>query len=356
MLNQLKVIDCSTVLAGPSAGTFFAELGAQVVKIEHPLVPDVTRSWKLSSEDKNSHISAYFASANYKKTFQQLNLSDTQDKARFISLIEDADVLLLNFKKGDDIKFGIQDDYLRQINPKLIIGKISGFGSESDRVAYDLILQAETGFMSMNGDQQSPPTKMPVALIDVLAAHQLKEGILVALYDRTFTQKGSVVEVSLYDAAIASLANQASNYLMENHVPQRIGSLHPNIAPYGEQFVTKDNKRITFAIGSQKHFQLLCEFLKIPNLVSDPRFETNTDRVKNRKELADLLQEKITNLECNTITSVLHPLYVPVGVIRDLSEVFQSTEAQKLVRSEIQDGKMTKRVTQVAFKRKPNGN
>lgn len=356
MLNQLKVIDCSTVLAGPSAGTFFAELGADVIKIENPLVPDVTRSWKLGSEDKSSAISAYFASANYKKEFRQLNLSETEGRKKFLELIKTADILLSNFKKGDDIKFGIEDHFLHEINPKLIIGKISGFGSESDRVAYDLILQAETGFMSMNGEPHSEPTKMPVALIDVLAAHQLKEGILLALYNRTFTQKGSTVEVSLYDAAIASLANQASNYLMENHIPQRIGSLHPNIAPYGEQFVTKDNKRITFAIGSQKHFQLLCSFLGLPELVSDKRFETNIDRVKNRIDLAGLLQEKIKNLDCDSITSALHPIYVPVGVIQNLADVFQNPETQKLVRTETQDGKTTKRVTQVAFKLNPNGN
>ncbi len=352
MLNHLTVIDCSTVLAGPSVGTFFAELGAQVIKIEHPDIPDVTRSWKLSSEQKEAKSSAYFASVNYGKTYRQLNISVEADKNELLDLLQNADIFLSNFKKGDVEKFGIEDRVLHALNPTLIIGKISGFGSESDRVAYDLILQAESGFMSMNGTPESGPTKMPVALIDVLAAHQLKEGILTALLQRTKTGKGSVVEVSLYDAAVASLANQASNYLMQGHIPQRIGSLHPNIAPYGELFLTSDHKHITFAIGSQKHFQLLCEFLGLSELISDSRFETNIDRVGNRKELAALIQKKVGKLTAATITAALHPKHIPVGVVKNLSEVFSDSSAQNLIRQEIQNDIETKRVTQVAFKLK----
>ncbi len=350
MLNHLKVIDCSTVLAGPSVGTFLAELGAEVVKIEHPVIPDVTRSWKLASENSKSSLSGYFASVNYGKTYQKLDLSLERDKTIFLKLIQDADILLTNFKKGDDVKFGIEDEKLQALNNRLIIGKISGFGSENDRVAYDLILQAETGFMSMNGTQDSGPVKMPVALIDVLAAHQLKEGILAALYQRTFSEKGSVVEVSLYDAAITSLTNQASNYLMANHVPERIGSLHPNIAPYGEQFETKDHKRITFAIGSQKHFQMLCDYLGLAHLFADIRFVNNVERVKNRKILRELLQEKIHGLTSSEITETLHPMHVPVGIIRNLSEVFENKAAQNLVREEQIENQLTKRVSQIAFR------
>lgn len=350
MLNHLKVIDCSTVLAGPSVGTFLAELGAEVVKIEHPVIPDVTRSWKLASENSDSSVSAYFASVNYGKTYQKLDLSLEKDKTIFLELVQNADILLTNFKKGDDVKFGIEDEKLQSLNNRLIIGKISGFGSESDRVAYDLILQAETGFMSMNGTPDSGPVKMPVALIDVLAAHQLKEGILAALYQRTLSEKGSVVEVSLYDAAVASLANQASNYLMANHVPMRIGSLHPNIAPYGEQFETKDQKRITFAIGSQKHFRILCDYLELGQLFTDIRFENNVERVKNRKILRELLQEKIQLLTSSEITETLHPMHVPVGIIRDLSEVFQNKAAQNLVREEQIEDQLTKRISQIAFR------
>lgn len=349
MFDSLKIIDCSTVLAGPSVGTFFAEMGATVLKIEHPNNPDVTRSWKLSTE-KTTDISAYFSSVNYKKTYQQLNLSNTNDRSELLSLLSDADIFISNFKKGDAEKFELTPALLHAINPRLIIGKITGFGDESDRVAYDLILQAETGYMSMNGTSASGPTKMPVALIDVLAAHHLKEGLLIALYNRLQTNKGAVVSVSLYDAAIASLANQAANYLMAGHVPQRIGSLHPNIAPYGEIFETADNQLITFAIGSDRHFTGLCDFLNIPQLNADTRFNNNSDRVQNRTELFTLLQNEILKQAAEEITQAMERLAIPAGIVKDLANVFDSTEAQKLIRTEHIDNQVTKRVSQIAFK------
>ncbi len=352
MLNHLTVIDCSTVLAGPSVGTFFAELGAKVIKIENPAVPDVTRSWKLASEDKSSNISAYFSSVNYGKEFRTLDLKLDNDREKLFDVLEKADVFLSNFKFGDDEKLGISDHILRNKFPKLIIGKINGFGEDSDRVAYDLILQAETGFMAMNGSQDSGPTKMPVALIDVLAAHHLKEGILAALLERTSTNQGKVVTVSLYDAALSSLANQASNYLMQNHVPKPIGSLHPNIAPYGELFQTADNKTITFAIGSNKHFSILCDFLGLNDLPSNEKYAVNVNRVQNRLELRELLQTKIQHLSSNVITEFMHKEHVPVGVIQTLDEVFSKETAQNLIREELIEDQLTKRVTQIAFKTK----
>lgn len=352
MFEDLIVIDCSTVLAGPSVGTFFAELGASVTKIENPAVPDVTRSWKLASEDRSTSVSAYFSSVNYHKQYQVLNFKNPSDVAQLVALIEKADIFLSNFKKGDAEKFGLTDAYLHSLNPRLIIGKISGFGAESDRVAYDLILQAETGFMSMNGTSESGPVKMPVALIDVLAAHHLKEGILTALLHRNKTNKGQVVSVSLYDAAIASLANQASNYLMEGHIPGRIGSLHPNIAPYGEIFVTSDGKLITFAIGSNKHFQLLCDFLGLSGLTSDERFAENVDRVKNRELLREIIQEIISRFLSTEILDFMHTHFVPAGMIQSLDQVFENPAAQHLVRTERIENTETKRVTQIAFQLK----
>lgn len=349
MFEDLIVVDCSTVLAGPSVGTFFAELGASVIKIENPAVPDVTRSWKLSSEDKNTAVSAYFSSVNYRKNYRKLDFKNPDDLNQLTELIRDADIFLSNFKKGDAEKFGITDDFLHSVNPKLIIGKISGFGTESDRVAYDLILQAETGFMSMNGTPESGPVKMPVALIDVLAAHQLKEGILTALLQRSKTNKGQTVSVSLYDAAICSLANQASNYLMEGHVPKRIGSLHPNIAPYGEIFSTNDGKLITFAIGSNKHFELLCGFLGLSELVSDERFAVNVNRVANRTSLQEIIQEIISRFKASEILEFMHKHLVPAGLIQNLEEVFQNPESEHLVKTETIENKETKRVSQIAF-------
>lgn len=350
MLEHLKVIDASSVLAGPSVGTFFAELGAKVIKVEHPKHADVTRSWKLPSEDSENSVSAYFSSINYKKDYIKLDLKQETDHAQFLALIKDADILITNFKHGDDVKLNIQDESLLAVNPSLIIGKINGYGNDNDRVAYDLILQAETGFMSMNGTPESGPVKMPIAMIDILAAHHLKEAILLALINRAKTNKGTSISVSLYDAALSSLANQGSNYLMENHIPQRIGSLHPNIAPYGELFKTKEDDLITFAIGSDTHFSKLCTVLELEQLIHDVRYKSNQDRVINRTELQQVLQERISSRGTTELLKKLCSLHVPAGKVKDLKEVFESKEAQELVRRETIDDVETSRVTSVVFK------
>jgi crotonobetainyl-CoA:carnitine CoA-transferase CaiB-like acyl-CoA transferase len=251
---------------------------------------------------------------------------------------------------GDDRKLGLESKSLLKINPRLIIGKISGFGDQSDRVAYDLILQAETGFMSMNGTKDSGPIKMPVALIDVLAGHQLKEGILLALMERQLTGKGREVSVSLYDAAICSLANQASNYLMTGHVAQRIGSLHPNIAPYGELFKTKDGATLTFAIGSDNHFEKFVTELGVPELARDARFVHNQQRLENREILFALLETLIYQFDSEQLLANLHLKHVPCAKVKALDEVFQAEEAKALVLSEDIEGKATKRVRTTAFK------
>lgn len=350
MLNDLKVIDLSTVLAGPSVATFFAEAGAHVIKVEHPNHVDVTRTWKLPTESADQKVSAYFSSINYRKEYRTMNLAQAEDHASFLELIKDADLLISNFKYGDAEKLKILDEDLLELNPRLIIGKINGYGAESDRVAYDLILQAETGFMSMNGTPESGPVKLPVALIDVLAAHHLKEGLLLALYERMTTKKGKVVSVSLYDAAISSLTNQASNYLMAGHIPQRIGSLHPNIAPYGELFQTQDGARITFAIGSDLHFEKLCAVLGLPDLLEDDLFRNNQNRVANRSVLQKTLQATIDSWNSSELLSKLNAIHVPAGKVRALDEVFADSAAQAMVRSELIDDIPTKRVSSIAFK------
>ncbi|MGC6433627.1 MAG: CaiB/BaiF CoA transferase family protein [Crocinitomicaceae bacterium] len=349
MFEDLLVVDLSTVLAGPSVATFFAELGAKVIKVENKKGYDVTRSWKLPNENKESIISAYFSSVNYKKQYIQLNLRTEEDHQDFLQLIKVADILIMNFKHGDQEKLGLEESVLRKCNPGLIIGKISGFGKESDRVAYDLILQAETGFMSMNGTSESGPVKMPVAMIDVLAAHQLKEGILVAMLKLKESGKATTVTVSLYDAAVSSLVNQASNYLMQQHIPERIGSLHPNIAPYGEIFTTKDNAQITFAIGSNTHFEKLCDYLQLEDLKTDIRFSDNQSRVINRLLLQGKLQERIAEINADDVLKVMHNEHVPTGKIKDLKEVFENPTAQRLVREEQIYNVQTKRVTSIAF-------
>lgn len=338
MWQSLKVVELASVLAGPLVGSFFAELGAEVIKIENKRTKgDVTRNWKLKQEDAEQAVSAYYASANYGKTTHFLDLQDSDDYQQLIPLIQAADIVVQNFKTGDDVKLKLSPDELHAINPRLIVAKISGFGEDSKRPAFDVVLQAETGFMSMNGTPDSGPVKMPVALIDVLAAHHLKEAILIALLEREQTGTGKLVHVSLYEAALASLVNQANNWLMVGQVPQAIGTQHPNIAPYGDLFTTQDGKQLVLAIGSDKQFAVLAEILGLGK-ETQQQFSKNSDRVKNRKELIALLNEKISQQACGKLSEIFLEKKVPFGEVKDLKTVFSDEKAKKMILKSSIDG------------------
>ncbi len=349
--KDLKVIELASVLAGPSVGLFFAELGAKVLKIENPKTNgDVTRSWKLKSENQKSDTSAYFWSVNGLKQSVFLDITIQSQLLEFYKLIIDADIVITNFKHGDDKKLKVDYPTLSKLNPQLIYASINGFGGSSLRTAYDLILQAETGFMFMNGEPKSKPTKMPVALIDLLAGHQLKAAILIALLNKYKTNKGCQLSVSLFDSAIASLANQATNWLIANHLPTAIGSLHPNIAPYGELFNTKDKHQITFAIGSNKQFKQLCELIQFPSLATDIKYATNQLRVVNRMQLYTILYNYILQFNFKDLYNLCLEREIPIGKIRNLKEVFELPEAKAhLLKFKYQSNELTT-VSSIAFK------
>ncbi len=351
LFKDLKVIELAGVLAGPSVGYFFAELGAKVIKVENPkTLGDVTRSWKLKSEKADDEGSAYFWSINAFKDFLMLDLTNPKHLQSLYQLCEDADIILSNFKKGDDVKLKVDYRSIAKINPKIIYAAINGFGKDSDRSAYDLILQAESGFMSMNGEAKQKPLKMPVALIDVLAGHQLKEAILIALLKRYKEQKGSHIQVSLFDAAIAALVNQASNWLNATHLPIQSGSLHPNIAPYGELFETKDQHLITFAIGSNKQFKCLCEIIDLPLIPAQNKYRNNQLRVTNRSELYVVLYNAIKKIPYNYLVDACLQQDVPIGKIRNLKEVFELPAAQNMVKSFAFKKQKIQAVSGIAFK------
>lgn len=346
IFKDLKVIELASVLAGPAVGMFFAELGAKVIKIENATTGgDMTRKWKLPTEDKDNPISAYYASVNWNKEVLMLNLKTQEDQAKVHKLIKGADVVIANYKPGQAEKLNMDQLTLRLLNPKLIYAHLSGFGQDSSRTAFDVVVQAEAGFMSMNGQPNDPPTKMPVALMDVLAAHQLKEGILSALYQREKTGKGSFITASLFDSAVASLANQASNWLMAKHNPSRIGSLHPNIAPYGEIITTSDDQQIVLAIGTENQFQKLCKVLGIPVLANDIRFSNNSNRVINRKVLLSELQKIVKTIDSKELIGLFLTNDIPAGSINDMQSLFQNPKAQNLILTESK----TKRVSTAIF-------
>lgn len=350
VFSDLKIIELASVLAGPSVGLFFAELGATVIKIENPKTGgDVTRSWKLSAEQASDQASAYYWSVNTGKEILFLNLSEKADLKRFYDLICTADVVITNYKAGDDVKLNVDYKTLSALNPHLIYASINGFGHNHPRTAYDLILQAESGFMFMNGEKNAPPLKMPVALIDILAGHQLKEAILIALLQRYKTQKGMELSVSLFDTAIASLANQATNWLIAHQLPVAQGSLHPNIAPYGEIFNTQDDQLVTFAIGSDKQFRHVCEVLDL-DLYTQQDYNSNQLRVKNRSALFKIMKEKIQQRSFDTLYNACLEQDVPIGKIRTLKEVFELPEAQEMLRSFRDAGRELTSVSSIGFR------
>lgn len=323
ILEGLKVIELASVLAAPSVGQFLAELGAEVIKIENPLQGgDVTRSWKLAGEQAKNGRSAYFSSINWGKTSILLNLQDSKDLTQLYEMVKTADVVLASYKPLDAEKLKVSYADLVKVKSNLIYGHITGYGNNVAKVGYDAIIQAEAGFVYMNGEPACQPSKMPVALVDVLAGHQLKEGILLALLQREKTGKGSLVEVSLFDSAVSALVNQASNWLNAGHIPKQMGSQHPNIVPYGSIFCTEDNKMITLAVGTDKHFAQLCIILQIPELAQNPKFATNAQRVVHREELLAILEEKIAFWKKNDLLLELEKAQIPAGGINTMPEVF----------------------------------
>jgi len=350
LFADLKVVELAGVLAGPAVGMFFAELGANVLKVENPSNNgDVTRSWRLETENQNTQ-SAYYSSVNYNKTIIWADLKKADDFEIVMNHIASADVVISNFKPSSAKQLGLDAIALRKKFPKLIYAQISGYGIDDETSAFDVVLQAEAGFMYINGEAGGVPLKMPIALIDVLAAHQLKEAILVALLQRSKTGLGSTAHISLYNAALSSLANQATNYLMGGEVPQRMGSLHPNIAPYGETFYTNDGKAIVLAVGNDKQFILLCECLNIENVTDSDLYKTNALRVQNRVKLSEILAEAFSKFDSATLLKELKNNNVPCGDIRSMDEVLDNETAQKLILSEtLKDGQITKRMATAVF-------
>ena len=323
MFQNLKVLELASVLAGPSVGQFFAELGAQVIKVENPATSgDVTRSWLFNGEKTNGSVSAYFSSVNWGKRSIGLNIRDEQGLKILYALVKWSDMVIVSFKPGDAEKLKVDYETLSKINPALIYGHITGYGTADRRVGYDAVIQAESGFMSINGEKGGNPLKMPVALIDVLAGHHLKEGLLLALIRQNNTQQGDYVPVSLMDVAISSLANQGTNWLVGQKVPQRAGNEHPNIAPYGDVFTTSDGNQILLAVGNDKQFQGLSEILGL-QLHVDPRFAANAQRVENRQALFEQLSAAIDRREVASLLAQLSQRKVPAGLVKPVNQALE---------------------------------
>ena len=329
-LQNIKVIELATVLAGPSVGQFLAELGAEVLKIEPP-TGDVTRSWRLANEQPQHGRSAYFCAANWGKKSKIMDLRQSPQQEALQLLLADADILLLSYKLGDAAKFDLNPEQLLLRFPRLIIGEISGYGAADPRVGYDAILQAEAGFTYLNGNTIHDFHKMPVALVDILAAHQLKQGILLALLQRQQTGCGQRVQVALIDAAISALANQATNYLVGAEIPQPMGSEHPNIVPYGSIFNCLDGVQVVLAVGTDKQFAALCELLQLPNTAA---WRGNAQRVSDRQAVNQALSSAIEKTVAEEFLQACANANVPCGKVNQMKEVMQIAQQRGLLLAE----------------------
>lgn len=349
-LRGLKVLDLSSILAGPLTGSFFAELGADVIKIENKLTDgDATRQWKLPTEDPNEDYSAYYWSANFGKEVLLLDLTDKDDRIQVDNFLSEVDIVISNFQKKTAVKLGLEPELVLKKYPNLIFAQLSAYSYDYPRPGYDLVMQGETGWIYMNGTDHDHLSKLPVALIDIIAAHQMKEAILIAILKKNMTGTGTVVHVSLYQSAISALANQASNYLMAGHIPQPLGTLHPNIAPYGDVFTTSDGRKVILAVGSDGQFKKLWFSLNIPE-AEYHTFEFNSERLKYRSHLQDYMQQYIGKFSFEDFEDILKLNNIPYCLIKNMHEVFEDELAKDMVHSYKSDQSAIKSVKNIAFR------
>lgn len=316
-LSGLLVVELASVLAGPSVGQFLAELGARVLKIEAP-GGDGTRGWVAKSETMPPGLSAYFSCVNWGKQSLCVNLRAPGGRELVEELIAKADVVVSNYRPGS--REALWVDGLRQRFPRLVVAEISAYGSDDIRAGYDVILQAESGMMALTGDSQGEPMKMPVAMVDILLAHQIKEGVLAALYQRERTGQGSLVRGDLYSAAVSSLSNLAALHLWSGIEPTRQGNKHSAISPYGNLVHCRGGEAMVLAVGSDAQFQSLCTILGRPAWASDPRFIHNKQRVENHEALHALLKAEFSLHEAKTLAEALRVQGVPFGFVRAIGE------------------------------------
>lgn len=323
VLDGLLVADFSRVLAGPLAATTLADLGARVVKVERPGVGDDTRSW---GPPWTATTSAYFESTNRSKESLTLDLDDPADRGLALELARRADVVVENFRVGAMSARGLGYDDVARVNPRVVYCSVSGFGAGagSHLPGYDFLVQAVGGLMSITGDADGEPTKVGVALVDVLTAKDATSAILAALYERERSGRGQHVEVNLLSSLLGSLVNQATSYLATGESPTRRGNTHPSITPY-ETLRCADGL-VAVCCGNDRQHARLAAALGVPGLADDPRFATGPARVAHRDELVETLETALASATVDTWVRRLQEVGVPAGAVGDVGSAFALAE------------------------------
>ncbi len=327
-LENITVIDMSRVLAGPWASQMLADFGADVIKIERPDHGDETRYWGppfIKNKTPNQPPqSAYYHCTNRNKKSIAIDINKPDGQKIIKDLIVKSDVLIENFKVGGLIKYGLDYESIKKLNPNLIYCSITGFGQNgpsANRAGYDAMIQGEGGLMSITGESEGEPMKVGVALVDVMAGLYSCNAILAALMARNKIKKGQHIDISLLDVQAATLANQGMNYLSTKNNPKRHGNSHPNIVPY-QTFKTKDG-RIILAIGNDSQFKRFCQLTDSNYLSIDKKYDSNENRVINRETLIPILQKILQTKPTQWWINKLESIDVPCGPVNKLSQVFE---------------------------------
>ena len=330
-LAGFRVLDLSRILAGPWASQMLADLGAEVIKIERPLAGDDTRSWgppyMPDESGESSGESAYFHAANRGKYSVCIDIASTSGQDLIRNLATKCDILIENFKVGGLSKYGLDYDSLKTLNPKLVYCSITGFGQTgpyAKRAGYDFMIQAMGGLMSVTGEPEGQPMKAGVALADVMTGLYAANAIQAALIHQLRSGEGQYIDLALLDVQVATLANQAMNFLASGNNPKRLGNAHPNIVPY-QVFQTADSYLI-LAVGNDAQFNRFCELAGRSDLANDESYVKNSDRVKNREALIPQLIEIIKSKNCEWWLEHLNRYGIPCGPINDIDQVFSDPQ------------------------------
>ncbi|KAB5620956.1 CoA transferase [Pseudomonas putida] len=334
-LSHLRVLDLSRVLAGPWSGQIFADLGADVIKVERPDSGDDTRAWGppflRDARGENTSEAAYYLSANRNKRSVTIDFTQPEGQRLVRELAAKSDIVIENFKVGGLASYGLDYERLKAVNPRLIYCSITGFGQTgpyAKRAGYDFMIQGLGGLMSLTGrpegEQGAGPMKVGVALTDILTGLYSTVAILAALAHRDQSGEGQHIDMALLDVQVACLANQAMNYLTTGTPPKRLGNAHPNIVPY-QDFPTADGDFI-LTVGNDGQFRKFAEVAGQPQWADDPRFATNKQRVAHRAELIPLIRQATVFKTTAEWVAELERAGVPCGPINDLAQMFQDPQ------------------------------
>ena len=351
-LDNIKVLDLSRILAGPWASQLLADLGAQVIKIENPNQGDDTRQWGPpfinTGNNANTDDAAYFHCTNRNKQSVAVDISTDLGQQIIKDLIVHADVLIENHKVGGLAKYGLSYEQVKKINEKLIYCSITGFGQTgpcANFAGYDAMIQGEGGLMSLTGEPDGMPMKVGVALVDVMTGLYSCNAILAALFARSHSHQGQYIDIALLDVQMATLANQAMNYLTTGENPQRLGNGHPNIVPY-QTFATSDGALI-IAIGNDQQFKRFADLGDCLELL-DQKYQTNHQRVQHRNELIPVIAQVILSKSTLWWLKHLQSISVPCGSVNTVEEVVNHPQTIHRGMIKTLPGQYGKRINTVA--------